>query len=425
MTQATPCVLSREGGVDLLCCVGQPIPKGRDMNPNSLPFARSRVAIVAFAVLVVLWAPMGAVAAQTIQVGVKRAVQTIAEAARLAKDGDTVEVDAGSYHGDVAVWGQRNLRVRAVGGRARLLANGAAAEGKAIWVVRGGQITVEGFDFEGARVPNRNGAGIRFEEGQLVVKSCSFMHNEMGLLTSNNTKAGLVIENSEFAHNGRPDGHNHNLYVGSIASLSVTGSYFHHGATGHLLKSRASQNRIMYNRLTDEADGHASYELEFPNGGVAYVVGNIIGQSQQTENSALISFGAEGYKWPANELYLVNNTLIDGKLLGGQFLRVRPGADVVRGINNLLVGSSSLEAADFGEFINNFNVQMTEFESETIQDLRLKASSKVLKKAIDPGQANGQDLKPTSEYVHKTRTSALGSAAIHPGAIQRVGQKSP
>lgn len=392
------------------------------MKPNLRVLAQLRVAIVALAALTTA---IGAVAAQTIQVGPERALKTIAQAARLAKDGDTVEVDAGSYSADVAVWTQRDLKVRAVGGRARLLADGAAAEGKAIWVVRGGQITVDGFDFEGAKVPGRNGAGIRFEEGRLVVKNCSFMHNEMGLLTSNNNEAELVIENSEFAHNSRPDGHNHNLYVGSIASLSVTGSYFHHGATGHLLKSRASQNRILYNRLTDEPAGHASYELEFPNGGVAYVIGNIIGQSQKTENSALISFGAEGYKWPANELYLVNNTLIDGKLVGGQFLRLRPGADVVRGINNLLVGFSSLEAGGLGEFINNFNVQMTEFESETLQDLRLKASSKARARAIDPGRANGQDLKPTRQYVHKLRTLVLGSVAIDPGAIQRVGPKSP
>ena len=395
------------------------------MNLNRLPFARLRVALIAFAALVAVWAPLCAIAAQTIQVGPQRAVQTIAEAARLAKDGDTVEVDAGSYSADVAVWTQRDLKVRAVGGRARLLANGAAAEGKAIWVVRGGQITVEGFDFEGAKVPGRNGAGIRFEAGQLIVRSCSFKHNEMGLLTSNKPEAELVIENSEFAHNGRPDGHNHNLYVGSIASLSVTGSYFHHGVTGHLLKSRAAQNRIFYNRLTDEPEGHASYELEFPNGGVAYVVGNIIGQSQQTENSALISFGAEGYKWPANELYLVHNTLIDGKLVGGQFLRVRPGADVIKGINNLLVGSTSLEAGGVGEFINNFNVQITEFEPAAVQELRLKTSSKLLARAVDPGQANRQDLKPTRQYVHKLRTSALDSLAIHPVAIQRVGPKSP
>ncbi len=392
------------------------------MSSSQLAFAGWIAALVAVVTVAMM---TRASAGQTIQVGPNRSVQTIAQAARLAKDGDTVEVDAGRYHGDVAVWKQNDLQVRAVGGRARLVASGTAAEGKAIWVVRGGQISFEGFDFEGTKVPDRNGAGIRFEQGRLTVRNCSFMHNEMGLLTSNNVNAELVIENSEFAHNGRPDGHNHNLYVGSIASLSVTGSYFHHGVTGHLLKSRAALNRILYNRLTDEIDGHASYELEFPNGGIAYVVGNIIGQSRQTQNSALISFGAEGYKWPKNELYLVNNTLIDDTLWGGSFLRAKPGADIIKGTNNLLVGSAPLDAGRSGEFANNFNIPMIEFEPDLPQDYRLRTASKMLGMAIDPGWANRQDLKPTREYVHRLRTSALASTATHPGAIQRTGPKSP
>lgn len=389
---------------------------------HRLEFADWRAGITALALVA---AATFSYAGRTIQVGPTRAVETIAQAAQLAKDGDTVEVDAGTYSGDVATWMQNELLVRAVGGRARLLANGVAAEAKAIWVIKGGHITVEGFDFEDARVPSRNGAGIRFERGRLTVRNCSFMRNEMGLLTNNDVHAELIVEDSEFAHNGRPDGHNHNLYVGSIASLTVTGSYFHHGQTGHLLKSRASQNRIMYNRLTDEPDGHASYELEFPNGGIAYVVGNIIGQNRQTENSALISFGAEGYKWPRNELYLVNNTMIDGMTFGGRFLRAKPGADIIKGVNNLLVGSALLGAESAGEFVNNFNIQLSELEPDLPQEYRLKTASKLLTLAIDPGRANRQDLKPSREYVHRLRTSALQSTAAHPGAVQRTGSKSP
>ena len=75
-------------------------------------------------------------AANTLQVGPQRATKTIAAAARLASAGTTIEVDAGEYVGDVAVWTQPNLTLRAVGGRVRLQANGAAAEDKGIWVVR-------------------------------------------------------------------------------------------------------------------------------------------------------------------------------------------------------------------------------------------------------------------------------------------------
>ena len=364
-------------------------------------------------------------ATQVVQVGPLRAIKSIADAAKRAVDGDVVEVDAGDYVGDVAVWSQKNLKLRAVAGRVRLLANGLSAEGKAIWVIRNAQMTVEGFDFLNARVPDRNGAGIRFESGRLTVRNCSFQNNEMGLLTSNNPDAELVVENSEFAHNSRPDGHNHNLYVGRIARLTVSGSYFHHGATGHLLKSRAAQNHVMYNRLTDEPGGHASYELEFPDGGVAYVIGNIIGQSAQTENSTLISFGAEGYKWPANELYLINNTLIDETRFGGTFLRVKAGAGVVKGINNLLVGSASLERASPGEFHNNVNVDSDLFERGLMGDFRLKSDSRRLARAIDPGRANNRALRPHSEYVHPRGIRALDAPADNLGALQRTVRSTP
>ena len=64
----------------------------------------------------------GVAQAETLAVGPDRRVTTLAEAARVAKSGDTVEVDAGTYAGDVAVWTQDRLTLRATGGRVRLLA---------------------------------------------------------------------------------------------------------------------------------------------------------------------------------------------------------------------------------------------------------------------------------------------------------------
>ncbi|MBK6295638.1 MAG: hypothetical protein IPF55_16200 [Rhodoferax sp.] len=274
-------------------------------------------------------------------------------AAATAKDGDVFEVEAGEYRGDVAVWTKDNITVRAIGGRVSLLAQGAAAEGKAIWVVRGGRMAVKGLDFSGARVRDKNGAGIRLESGALTVSDCTFTNNENGILTGGHPSAELVVINSEFGHNGHGDGQSHNLYVGTIASLSVSGSYFHHAKVGHLLKTRAAVNHILYNRLTDETGGRASYELELPNGGVAYVIGNIIQQGSQTENPHLVSYGAEGYKWPRNELYMVNNTLVDNRPRGGVFLRVKAGDVTVKAINNILVGQGSLESSGSGEYRNN------------------------------------------------------------------------
>lgn len=338
----------------------------------------------------------------------------------MARDGDVFEVEAGDYRGDIAVWSKDNITLRAIGGRVRLMASGMAAEGKAIWVMRGGQASVEGFDFVGARVPGKNGAGIRFEKGFLRIHDCTFTDNENGILTSNQPDAELEIENSEFGRNGHGDGQSHNLYVGAIALLKVTGSYFHHAKVGHLLKSRAAVNHILYNRLTDEPGGSASYEMEFANGGVAHVVGNIIQQGSQTENPHLISYGAEGYQWPKNELYLVNNTLVDNRPQGGVFLRIKPGNVIVKAVNNLLVGKGKLEAAGPGDYRNNFTVDWDEFELAAREDYRLKRNSKLLGKAVDAGLANGQALMPDSEYLHPRKTTRLSGPARHPGALQSL-----
>ena len=338
----------------------------------------------------------------------------------MARAGAVIEVDAGDYPADVAVWTQDNVTIRGIGGRVRLLAHGAAAEGKAIWVVRARRMQVHGFDFEGCAVPARNGAGIRFESGSLRVRNCSFSLNEMGLLTSGDASATLDVENCEFAHNMRPDGHNHNLYVGGIARLAVSGSYFHHARTGHLLKSRAALNQIFHNRITDEMGGSASYELEFPNGGVAQVVGNLIEQGEQTENAVLISVGAESYKWPRNELHLFHNTLVNLLSQGGTFLKTFPGMPEIRAMNNLLVGHGELESGGPGDYRNNFAAPASEFADLAAHDVRLKSSSRLVGRATDLGSLGGQNLMPNREYFHPRGTRPVTASKHNPGAMQSV-----
>lgn len=353
-----------------------------------------------------------------LQVGPQRQIKTIREASKLAQRGTTIEVDAGDYVGDVATWTQDDLRLRATGGRVRLLANGASEGRKGIWVVRARGMVVEGFDFEGVVVPDHNGAGIRLDRGSLRVRDCRFLRNQMGLLTNNDPDTELDVENCEFAYNQRPDGHNHNLYVGRIARLSVTGSYFHHAHVGHLLKSRAALNLIQYNRLTDEVGGTGSYELEFPNGGVAVVVGNIIAQSAETENRHLVSFAAESYYWRRNALYLSHNTLINPLTWSGIFLRVAPGTTSVTAVNNLLVGDGRLESAGPGNYRNNLRAQPGDFAHLETFDCALRARSPLVGLAVDPGTVDGFDLRPRYEYRHPRSSRPLSGLAHNPGAIQ-------
>ena len=150
----------------------------------------------------------------------------------------------------------------------RVIGAGAQVQGKGLFLTSGRRQRIEGFDFSGAVVPDRNGAGIRLEAGSLTLVDCSFRDNQNGLLSANEGSIELDIIDCDFGPILPGEGRTHNLYVGAIKRLAVSGSWFHHGFKGHLLKSRAALNHILYNRLTDEIGGRASYELEFANGGV-------------------------------------------------------------------------------------------------------------------------------------------------------------
>jgi len=134
---------------------------------------------------------------QVLKVGPAQQYRRPSEAARVARDGALVEIHAGEYDGDVAVWRQNDLTLRGVGERPHLRAAGRAAEGKAIWVIKGDRVKVENLELSGATVASHNGAAIRAEGAGLTIRDCHFHHNEMGLLTNPSPDSVVVIEESE------------------------------------------------------------------------------------------------------------------------------------------------------------------------------------------------------------------------------------
>lgn len=385
---------------------------------------------------------------QTLQVGPTHRFQTIAEAAAAAHSGDVVEIEAGDYAGDVAVWEQYKLTIRAIGGRARLTATGHIAEDKAIWVIRGGDFKVENIDFSGARSSDRNGAGIRLEKGKLSVHHCAFFNNENGILTSN-TAGTLEVRDSEFGYNGAGDGQSHAIYAGHIPLLTVTGSYFHHARVGHLIKSRAEESRIYYNRITDEAGGHASYEIDLPNGGLAYLVGNIMQQSATSTNGHLISFGVEGYQGRTNQLYVSFNTLVNAMPGRGDFLLVKPGKFKLYAADNVLMGMGGIDLMDhvlalqapwhgkdkLADFLsetsadamllnNNILLHAQDFSDAADHDYRLRTSPHAPLGVANLGSSDTRALVPEREYVHPAHSRPLLARPVLPGAAQMPADAS-
>jgi hypothetical protein len=334
--------------------------------------------------------------ARTWRVGPDRALKTPSAAAALAHDGDTVLIDAGTYVGDVAVWPQDDLTLRAVGGRARLEADGKSAEGKAIWVISGSHTAVDGIEFSGARIADKNGAGIRQEGDGLTVTRSWFHDNQDGILTGAAPSSDIVIRRCRFFHNGAGDGYSHNLYIGAVRSLTVTGSYLWGAVAGHELKSRAARNTILGNRITD-GDSTASYSIDLPNGGSSLIAGNVIIQGRNSENSTLVSYGAEGLSNPSRRVWLVNNTFVNRRSTG-TFVALAPGsrADLR---NNLLVGPGMLTNLAGVSAKADRRVTPGGFVDPAADDFRLRARST----AVNRGVWVPKWSRARWEYVHPSR----------------------
>jgi hypothetical protein len=359
----------------------------------------------------------------TMVVGPGEMVSTVTEAARLARDGEVIAIRSGNYRGQTAIWTQNNLLIRGTGKRPVMIADGQSAEDKATWVVRGGSIRIENIDFRGAKASDGNGAGIRFEKGHLAIHACRFSDNEMGILTGNLASLSLEISDSEFvdAPHDQRDLH-HLLYVGAIGKFVLRGSSFRNGYLGHLVKSRARENHVLYNMLADGVGGRASFELEFPNGGIAYVIGNVIAQSAGTDNPSVVSYGAEGPRWPVNGLYLAHNTLVNDNNTG-TFLAVRaekfPGGIDVWAINNLTVGNGDVDRPAQGRFEGNRSAGRGELIEYGGLPLRLTNMSPLRGSVRPPGSIGAVDLLPSAEFTYPLGTRKLRvSSSLSPGAFQ-------
>jgi len=282
---------------------------------------------------------------RVLRVGPGRELTLPSRAAAVAQDGDVVEIDAGDYPGDVAVWTRSDLTLRGVGGKAHLRAEGKAAEGKAIWVVKGDRTRIESLEFSGARVSDRNGAGVRLEGAGLTILDCSFHDNENGILTAGKPEGDVLIERSEFARNGAGDGQTHDLYIGRERSFTLRFSYVHHAVVGHLVKSRARKSHILYNRVSDEADGRSSLAIDLPEGGDGLVLGNLIHQGPAAENGIIISYAEEkATVWRGGALYVVNNTIVNDRH-GGTFVH-NASAAPARLLNNVLIGPGEIASGE-------------------------------------------------------------------------------
>ena len=389
---------------------------------------RTRVTRISFAVsAVLLGAAVAAPASAAVRsVGAGKTYATPCKAFAAAATGDTIEIQAGTYSGDVCAIYKSNLTIRGVNGRPKIDAAGKNALSKGTWVVVGSNITIDNVEMTGARVSAKNGAALRLGGTNFTLRN-SFLHNnENGILSGVNTASTIILEHNEFGRNGAGDGYSHNVYIGKAGKLTFRYNYSHDANVGHNLKTRAIYNTIAYNRFSSlrsgetgsTAAGKPSYEINVPNGGVTYIIGNVIQQPAASNNPAMIAYGEEGVGSRKTELYVINNTFVNDDGSRGTFVQVRNAATPAKLINNLFAGYGTVTNQASAVKKTNFQSLAVSFADRAGYDLRPLSNSLIINAGSSPGTSSGGlSLKATSSYKHTA--SGLGRSTL--GSLIDIG----
>lgn len=181
-------------------------------------------------------------------VGPHYALKLPSEAAKIAKDGDTVFIAAGQY-ADCTVW-PVSVTIRGIRGRPHI--GGTVCDGKAIWITKGAKTTIENVELHGALGGVSNAAAIRHEGKALILRNVEIFDSHNGILTGHDPAMTVEVYDSVFHHMNTVADLAHNIYVGKIGRLVVEGSYFYDGQSGHYIKTLAANSLIAYNRLVDK-----------------------------------------------------------------------------------------------------------------------------------------------------------------------------
>ncbi|MFO1052485.1 MAG: PKD domain-containing protein [Planctomycetota bacterium] len=330
-----------------------------------------------------------------LRVGPTRALRTPSEAFAVAQDGAVIRIDAGTYRGDVATIARNDLRIVGSGGDVRLLADGQSAQGKAIWVVQGSDTTIEGISFEGCQVNDGNGAGIRLEGGDLTVRRCRFLRNQMGFLCGDLTQTDLYFEGCEFGWSSSTGALAHGIYVNRAHALEMRNCFVHDASRGHCIKSRAEQTRILWCRVGDFAGGSSSYTIDIPDGGLAFLIGNVIHKGRNSQNEIAISFAEEhSGVHPIDALYVAHDTVVIDRS-SGFFVRAAHGTAHL--FDNVFCGPGGILEGQ-GEQAGNLDSDTPGFVDRAGYDFRLAPGSAAIDAGIAAGGAYGTALVPAFEY---------------------------
>ena len=252
----------------------------------------------------------GAVVAsgRVLTVGKGKQFATLAQAVAGSRDGDVIKVDAGTYANDFAEI-RTKVIIEGVGGMARFVASGTSAYDKAI-LITGTDVTIRNVELTGATSTAGNGAGIRYQGGNLTLVN-SYVHgNQTGLLGAPSAGGTIGIYDSEFGDNFAPGRVNHNINVNRIGSLTVEDSYLHGGKDGHQLRTLSENTVVRGSRIIDGDGASVSFGIDLARGGNAVIEGNTIVKGQNSLNGVQLHIGGEGATYSNSRYVIAGNSFV-------------------------------------------------------------------------------------------------------------------
>ena len=366
---------------------------------------------------------------RTLRVGSAETYRQPSQAAAAARDGDTIRIAAGQYR-DAATWRANDLKIigerNADGGPGVEIVSSASLAGDAaLWLVEGDRNVVDGVSFTGAKNSSNSAAGLKLTGAGLVVRHSRFVRNQNGLLTNGQAKGAIgpstnlvdvdpdlgshvLIEFSEFGYNGVADENStagigetvsaNNVTIGREDRLTFRYNYSHHALGGDLLQSAARINNIRSNRLSDEQEYITRYLINLPQGGVSYIVGNVMYQSFRPGNQIMINFGTEEAQDSHNRLTIISNSAMN-QSVKGVFANNAISVPASLG-NNLFFGTSGTLVRGPVEQRFNELAAIADVVDSKAFNYRLTRDSSLIDTGVVLRERDGIRMYADAEYVH-------------------------
>ncbi len=261
---------------------------------------------------------------------------------------------------------------------------------------------------------SQNGSGVRIEPqdspGWVAIRNCSFHDNQIDI---EGCPDSLLVEHCELGRTlpTSTNGSQHCIYVNqNVCRVFVfRNNYAHRSHNGHEVKSRAQNTFILYNRIADE-DETGSYNIDVPDCGTAYIIGNVIVQGVNSPNDSVIRYGAETGGVPGRDFYVINNTIVN-RHGTGVFINSdnSPGGTTGVSRNNIFYGPGTLYSEP-GRILSSNNYVDPSLDSAPgflaaiLDDYHLTAASPIgdiVDAGVNPGTSlEGYALAPTMQYVY-------------------------